>query len=165
MEALHFTLQKFSCKLAHKKPPQNLFKSKAWRTVMIVTSRNNHHKAYEVSGKWELLHDRKIGIILEMVTALKTKFMLRKKIPHDLFHRQHFQTTLAGAPREHKQVNTTDKAADYKESHGWSWTGSLQYGSTEPGNWSAWMRSPQTSTPLIEVQLIKVEFGYINKQD
>lgn len=65
---------------------------------MIVTSRNNHHKAYEVSGKGELLHDRQIGIILEMVTALKTKFMLRKKIPHDLFHRQHFQTTPAGAP-------------------------------------------------------------------
>lgn len=61
--------------------------------------RNNHHKTYEVSRKGELLHDRQTDIILEMVTALKTKFMLRKKIPRDLFHRQHFQTTPAGAPR------------------------------------------------------------------
>lgn len=47
---------------------------------MTVTSkpRNNHHKPYEVSGKGGLLHDRQIDIILEMVTALKTKFVLRK---------------------------------------------------------------------------------------
>lgn len=67
---------------------------------MIVTSkpRNNNHKAYEVSGKGELLHDRQIDIILETVTALKTKIHA-KKIPRDLLHRQHFQTTPAGAPR------------------------------------------------------------------
>ena len=56
---------------------------------MTVTSkpRNNRHKAYEVSGEGELLHERQIDIILEMATALKTKFMLRNKTPRDLFHK------------------------------------------------------------------------------
>lgn len=109
---------------------------------MTVTSkpRNNHHKAYEVSGKGELLHDRQIDMVLEMVSALKTQFMLRKKIPRDLFHRQHFQTTPAGAPRQHKQVNIADKAADCRVV-----ARAELYGATEPGNQSAWMRPPQST--------------------
>lgn len=72
----------------------------AWRTVMTVTSkpRNNHHKAYEVSGEGELLHERQIDIILEMVTALKTKFTLRNKTPHDLFHKNSISKWLQLVP-------------------------------------------------------------------
>lgn len=91
MEAWEF--QKFSFKQTSKQTNCHKIYARAklvlaWRTVRTVTSKpsNNNYKAYEVSGK-ELLHERQIDIILEMAIALKTKFMLRNKTPHDLFHK------------------------------------------------------------------------------
>lgn len=89
--SLTFYIIEIFLQISKQKAPQNLCKTKAsWPEELLwLTSKpiNNHHKACDVSGKGELLHDRQIDIILEMVTALKTKFKLRKKISRNLFHK------------------------------------------------------------------------------
>jgi len=109
MEAQEF--QKLSFKQMKKKHHKIYAKAKlvlAQQTVMTVTSkpRNNNHKAYEVSGEGELFHKRQTEILLEIVTALKTKFMLRHKTPHDLFHKDSISKRLQLVPPDSPSKST-----------------------------------------------------------
>lgn len=88
---------------------------------MTVTSkpRNNHHKTYEVSGE-ELLHERRMGIVLEMATALKTKFMLRNKTPRDLFRKDSISKGLQLVPPDSTSKLTLPAKLLTAERQGWS---------------------------------------------
>lgn len=117
---------------------------------MLVTfkPRNNHPKTYEVSGKGELLHDRQIDIILEMVTALKTKFMLRKYLMTYFTDSISKQLQLVPPDSTSTSMLLTKLLTAKRDMAG----AELAACSMEPGNQSSWMRPPQTSTPLLKVQ-------------
>lgn len=127
--------KKFSNKQTNRKHHKIYARVKlalAWRTVKTVTTkpRNNHRKAFEISGKEELFYERQIDIISEVATALKNKFMLRNKTPPDPLHKHRISKLLQLVPPDSTSKLTLGKAADCKERQGWSWTGSLQRGTT-----------------------------------